>query len=132
MLKVILLLFLIINISKCAHEKYFKGGEECLTNFECRSTACCRDYKCVESSECKNDVLNTYMSVGIIAVVFLILVIAYFVKSVQDTRKSVNEIQNLNSAIAKQQKKDEQTSKIQIKSNSKNINNHQIDNVKTQ
>ena len=132
MLKVILFLFLVISISNCAHEDYFKGGEECITNFECRSTVCCRDYKCVESSECKNDVLNTYMSVGIIAAAFLILVIAYFVKSVQDTRKSVNEIQNLNSAIAKQQKKDEQTSKIQIKSNSKNINNHQIDNVKTQ
>lgn len=129
MLKVILFLFLVISISNCAHEDYFKGGEECITNFECRSTVCCRDYKCVESSECKTDVTNTYIYVGIIAVVFLVLVIIFFVRAIRETRKSVNEIQGFNSAIAEKQKKEEEkTSKFQ----SKNLNNHQIDNVKTQ
>lgn len=131
MLKSLSLLFLTISLSNCAHEDYFKGGEECLTNFECRSTACCQDFKCVESSKCKTDVRNTYIIVGIIAVVFLVLVSIFFGKTIKDTRKSVNDIQSLNSATAEQQRKEEEkTSKFQ--NNSNNINNQKLDNVKTQ
>lgn len=130
MLKLCTLLLFFVGLCNCSHEDYYKEGEDCLTNFECRSTTCCKDYKCVESSECKTDVKKTYIIVGVIAIVFLILVIIYFGMSIRDTRKSVNEIQSLNLAMAEQQKKDEaRTSKFH-KENRNSINNQKLDNIK--
>ena len=39
------------------HDDYYKDGEECLSNFECSNSGCCKDNKCVDVDECKKDVI---------------------------------------------------------------------------
>ena len=113
-----------------SHDDYF-NGKECVTNFECRRTMCCKKNHCVRAFECEKDSRYAYMIVGIIALAFLIIVIGYYLYLIIRTRKTVRGIQEVNSAKAREQRK--QMEKIELERSKINCDksNDQLDSEKT-
>ena len=113
-----------------SHDDYF-NGKECVTNFECRRTMCCKKNHCVRAFECEKDSRYAYMIVGIIALAFLIIVIGYYLYLIIRMRKTVRGIQEVNSAKAREQRK--QMEKIELERSKINCDksNVQLDSDKT-
>ena len=66
---------------------------DCFTNLECLDSGCCKNNKCVESDECRADISNMYIAIGVVGLFFVIISIVYFLLSVKVIRKNVREIQ---------------------------------------
>ena len=113
-----------------SHDDYF-NGKECVTNFECRRTMCCKKNHCVRAFECEKDSRYAYMIVGIIALAFLIIVIGYYLYLIIRMRKTVRGIQEVNSAKAREQRK--QMEKVELERSKINCDksNVQLDSDKT-
>ena len=113
-----------------SHDDYF-NGKECITNFECRRTMCCKKNHCVRAFECEKDSRYAYMIVGIIALAFLIIVIGYYLYLIIRMRKTVRGIQEVNSAKAREQRK--QMEKVELERSKINCDksNVQLDSDKT-
>ena len=113
-----------------SHDDYF-NGKECVTNFECRRTMCCKKNHCVRAFECEKDSRYAYIIVGIIAFAFLIIVMGYYLYLIIRTRKTVRGIQEVNSAKAREQRK--QMEKVELERSKINCDksNDQLDSDKT-
>ena len=113
-----------------SHEEYF-NGKEGVTNFECRGTMCCTKNKCVRSFECEKDSRYAYMAVGAIGLVLLIFVIGYYFCLIYRTRKNVRGIQEVNSAKAREQRKEMEKVELERSKINCDKSNDQLDSDKT-
>ena len=94
----------LLSLFLCAdHSGYLESDQECKTNFECLSTGCCKDHKCVDSSECGKFPKKCYKICLIASLVILLLIIVYYCVVVCQTRENVKRIQDQNSARAREQ-----------------------------
>ena len=113
-----------------SHDDYF-NGKECITNFECRRTMCCKKNHCVRAFECEKDSRYAYMIVGIIALAFLIIVIGYYLYLIIRMRKTVRGIQEVNSAKAREQRKQMEKVELERSKITCDKSNVQLDSDKT-
>jgi hypothetical protein len=70
----------------------------CVSNLECTTTACCKEGICVEHDECRKDIRNVYIAVGMVGLGFIIIISIYFVWSIRETRKNVRMLRDSENA----------------------------------
>jgi len=97
----------------------------CETNFECQNTGCCKDKKCVDISECYDDVKLMYLIVGIIAAIFLLVVIIYFIVTILKIRQNVRKIDKQNK-LKESEFKNEKDNNNNNKAKNNNNNNDNL------
>lgn len=66
----------------------------CVSSLECQTTACCKEGECVDNAECRKDVRNVYLAVGLVGLGFIIIISIYFIWSIRETRKNVRKLRD--------------------------------------
>lgn len=69
---------------------YINSQSLCSIGLECPTSFCCKNSKCVETTECKKDTNLVYIVVGCTAVFLLIITIIYYLISRKETIEAMN------------------------------------------
>jgi hypothetical protein len=74
--------------------KILLAADTCKSNLECTTTACCKEGQCINNEECKKDIRNVYIAVGMVGLGFIIIISIYFIWSIRETRKNVRKLRD--------------------------------------
>jgi hypothetical protein len=74
--------------------KIFSAADTCISNLECTATACCKNGICVDHEDCRRDIRNVYLAVGMVGLGFIIIISIYFIWSIRETRKNVRKLRD--------------------------------------
>lgn len=88
-----IVLMCILNSVQCL-------GESCISNLECSNTACCRNNLCVDNSVCQNATNRIYVAVGVVGGVFILATVIYFICSICESQK---EVENMKKGLKEQE-----------------------------